>query len=68
MPKKIKIITPKKSVDAELTDTKTARLIFEALPFEAKVNRWGCEIYFKIPVDSVLDDTAKEVVEIGEIG
>jgi len=68
MPKKIKITTPKKSIDAELTDSKTASLILKALPIEAKVNRWGDEIYFKIPVDSLLDDTAKEVVEMGEIG
>ena len=59
---------PKKSVEAELNDSDTANLIKNALPIVAKVNRWGDEIYFRIPVDTGLDDTAKEVVEIGELG
>lgn len=68
MPKKIIIITANKRVGAELNDSKTANLIWDALPIKAKINRWGDEVYFKIPVKAELDDTAKEVVEIGELG
>ncbi len=32
------------------------------------MNTWGDEIYFKIPVTSTLDETAKEVVEKGDLG
>ncbi|MGR3175930.1 MAG: cyclophilin-like family protein [Candidatus Scalindua sp.] len=32
------------------------------------MNTWGEEIYFEIPVKSVLDDTAKEVVGKGDLG
>ena len=32
------------------------------------MNTWGEEIYFEIPVKSTLDETAKEVVEKGELG
>jgi hypothetical protein len=32
------------------------------------VNTWGDEIYFKIPVTSALDETAREVVEKGDLG
>ena len=38
------------------------------LPLETGFNTWGEEIYFEIPVTAELDDTAKDVVEIGDLG
>jgi hypothetical protein len=52
----------------ELKDTPTARAIRDALPIRAVARTWGDEIYFPIPVDESLDETAREVVERGDIG
>ena len=54
-------------MSAELNESKTASLIWDALPIEAKVNTWGDEIYFSIPVKAELDDP-REVVEKGDLG
>ena len=55
-------------VEGELHETPTAALIWEALPIEGEGHRWGEEIYFTIPVQAALDDTAREVVERGDVG
>lgn len=65
---KIKITVGNVSLEAELLDTPTAKKILNALPIETTFNTWGEEIYFEIPVEAELDDTAKEVVEIGDLG
>lgn len=65
---KIKITINKLSMDAELNDTATARLIADALPLTCSFNTWGDEIYFAIPVTSPLDNSAREVVEMGDLG
>ena len=56
------------SMEAELNDTLTARHIAAALPIRTSFNTWGDEIYFAIPVNAVLDDSAQEVVELGDLG
>ncbi|MEK6645335.1 MAG: cyclophilin-like fold protein [Candidatus Firestonebacteria bacterium] len=65
--KKIKIISGKVEVEAELNDTKTASSIWGALPITGSVNTWGDEIYFNIPVKCA-SENQKEVVELGELG
>ncbi|MFX0196693.1 MAG: cyclophilin-like fold protein [Candidatus Hodarchaeota archaeon] len=45
----------------------TTKAIWDALPFESKVQTWGDEIYFSIPVD-IAEENAKEVVELGDLG
>jgi hypothetical protein len=55
-------------VEGELYESPTAALIWEALPIEGEGYRWGDEIYFTIPVAAELDDTAREVVELGDLG
>jgi uncharacterized protein len=55
-------------VDAELNDSSTARKIAAALPIGATFNTWGDEIYFGIPVSADLDASAREVVDIGDLG
>ena len=66
--KKIRIVVDDISVEAELSGSNTSEAIWDALPIENTVNTWGDEIYFEIPVKSALDDTAKEIVEKGELG
>jgi hypothetical protein len=56
------------SMEAELNETATAQKIVAALPLRTDFNTWGDEIYFAIPVDADLDDSAQEVVELGDLG
>jgi hypothetical protein len=68
MTRRISIIAPKAQFRAQLNDTATALAIMEALPIEARANRWGGEIYFSIPVEAGLETGAREVLQPGEIG
>ena len=52
---------------AELNDSPTARLLWDALPMDGKANRWGDEIYFAIPVDTDEEPNAVAGVEVGTI-
>lgn len=54
------------SVGAVLNASETADAIWEALPLEARANRWGDEIYFGIPVRLGSED-GQEVVEVGDL-
>ena len=65
--KKITITIEDLKVDASLNDSKTAQKIWDALPIEGRVNTWGDEIYFSIPVDVGLEN-AKVVVSEGDLG
>ena len=67
MAKKIKIKAGKVKAVAALNDTKTAQVVWEALPIKARVNLWGDEIYFSIPVKLKLED-GQETVDIGDLG
>ena len=53
---------------AELHETSTVQLLWDALPVEGFANTWGDEVYFKIPVDAELEKEAREVVHKGEVG
>ncbi|MDI6754161.1 MAG: cyclophilin-like fold protein [Thermodesulfobacteriota bacterium] len=68
MEKKIKIIAGNIGAEAVLNDSPTAQKIWEALPIEAKANTWGEEIYFAIPVKAPLEETAQELVQVGDLG
>ena len=65
--KKITITTEDLKVDASLNDSETAQKIWDALPIEGRVNTWGDEIYFSIPVN-VGSENAKAVVSEGDLG
>ena len=54
-------------VIAELNNTKTAQAIWEAFPIKSRVNLWGDEIYFSIPVSLELEN-AQELVSVGDLG
>jgi hypothetical protein len=68
MEKKIRILVSDLKVEAELNESNTARMIWEALPIDAKANLWGDEIYFSIPVKTGQEKGAREVVSSGELG
>jgi len=71
MVKTIKIISEKIStIEAEIIEEKnpkTAKAIWDALPFETRANTWGDEIYFSIPV-KLGAEKALPTVELGDIG
>ena len=54
-------------VEAELNNTRTAQEIWEALPVKGRVNLWGDEIYFSIPLSLQLE-AGQEVVSVGDLG
>ena len=68
MPRRIRINAGVVALDAELNDSPTAVAIHTALPLEAAAQTWGEEIYFRIPVEGKLDDTAAELVAVGDLG
>ena len=67
METRIRIKVGPVEVSAELNDTKTAQAIWEALPIQGRVNLWGEEIYFSIPLSLELE-AGQELVGIGDLG
>lgn len=67
MAREVEIRTGQIEATAELNDSGTARAIWEALPIKGRVNRWGEEVYFSIPVRLELE-AGQEVVEMGDLG
>jgi hypothetical protein len=56
------------AIEATLNNTPTARKVAAALPIRSSFNTWGDEIYLTIPVDAELDDSARDVVQVGDLG
>ena len=67
MPKRILIEIGKVKVFAELKETPTVMKLWDALPFKAKAETWGGEVYFRIPVSSSIEADAKQVVSPGTV-
>jgi hypothetical protein len=55
-------------VAAELNNSRTAEAIWGELPIAGSANTWGEEIYFRIPVSCDLESSARDVLELGELG
>lgn len=68
MGRRIKLTVGAVEVYGELHETETADLIWNALPIESHISTWGDEIYFPIPLHMELEDSAQEVVELGDMG
>ena len=67
MPYPIRITIANQSFAAELNETVMARKIHEALPIEARSNRWGDEIYFSIGVKHEGGDPMRDEMQVGEL-
>jgi hypothetical protein len=65
---RIQIQTDEIRMEAELSQNDTAQKIYESLPIEGQVNRWGEEIYFSIPVDLSEASDARQEMGVGELG
>jgi hypothetical protein len=48
-------------VTAGLNESRTARLLTEALPMESRAQRWGDEVYFRTPVSAAEEGRQAEV-------
>ena len=67
MSKMIQIKLIQIEITAELNESNTASAIWNILPIKEKVNLWGDEIYFSIPLSLELEN-GKELVNIGDLG
>ncbi len=65
--RKIALKFNEKKIILVLRDTPTADKIYNALPFESKVQKWGEEIFFNTDLNIELEKDARSVVELGEI-
>ena len=63
----IRITAENASIAVQTFATATAEAIISACPIEARVNTWGQEVYFFIPVDVPREIGAKSVVDAGEL-
>jgi len=68
MDRKVIIEAGEVSSEALLAESQAAIAIWDSLPVESTCNIWGDEVYFSIPLSLSLDETAKEVVEMGDLG
>ena len=68
MERKIIIEAGEVAGKAVLFESEISKEIWGLLPIESTCNTWGDEIYFTIPVSRSLDETAKEVLEMGDLG
>jgi len=68
MERSIKITAGAVELYGVLHASATADAIWNALPLSSTAQTWGDEIYFDVPVRANLDDTAREVVDKGDLG
>ena len=66
MTKEIKVVVGNLEMNGWLNETGTAAKVWGIMPVASKVNVWGDEIYFDIPLDTALED-GKDVVALGDI-
>ncbi len=67
MTEKIKIVMGGEEFPAVLYDNPAGRLFSEALPLTVALSAWGNEFYGDCELELHLDETAKEIMEVGEL-
>ncbi|MCL6087020.1 MAG: cyclophilin-like fold protein [Actinobacteria bacterium] len=66
MSKIIEIIFNENVIEATLNESKTAKKLLKILPVKSKINLWGNEVYFEIPMTADIEN-GKELMEVGNI-
>ena len=66
MGKAIKIVAGDITAEATLNDSKTASIVYDALPITGEANLWGDEIYFDVDFTAE-EENGKLTVELGDI-
>jgi uncharacterized protein len=56
------------ALSARIYENETGDAILGILPIAGRVNRWGDEIYFSIPLALGVAPDARDVVRMGELG
>jgi hypothetical protein len=67
MTTRIRIEWPRGALSLALDPTPTSAQLVAALPFTARAETWGEEVYFTTPVSAKLESSAKQVVPPGTV-
>ena len=67
MSNKCKITIKDIEIIIKLLDTKTSQKIWDKLPYQSTIKKWGKEIYFEIDVNADLERNSKKIITSGEI-
>ena len=62
----IKIVSKNIKIPVKLNNSNTSQEILKKLPIASRANRWGDEIYFRIPVHAELEDGI-EILDVGSV-
>ena len=65
--RRIKIAAGPCRLEAVLNRSRTADLLWDALPLDESASTWGDEIYFRTPAHVKEESDAGEVVEMGDV-
>ena len=65
--RQIQISTGNLTLTATLNDLETANQLWESLPITGRVQIWGDEIYFSIPVNVEEESDSQETVRAGAV-
>jgi len=67
MSQTISITIQNQHFTAQLNDSPAAQQLLDALPLKLRMSRWGEEYYGDCGLAIELDESAREIVEVGEI-